>query len=123
VAPAIIFRHEEAKQSAIKRIQAIKPDQENPLALWIGPYRKIRTLEQNAAYWRLVGIVRAATGHSKATLHQYFKEQAFGKVVEEVAGKLVEYTPSSAKAERGDFSELIEYVNAFIAEHHISESA
>jgi hypothetical protein len=123
VSPAIIFRHEDAKQAAIKRIQAIKPDQAQPLALWIGPYRKIRSLEQNAAYWRLVGLVRAATGHSKATLHQFFKEQAFGKVIEEVAGKIVEYTPSSSKAERGDFSELIEHVHAFIAEHSIEESA
>lgn len=71
----------------------------------------------------MVGIVRAATGHSKATLHQYFKEQAFGKIIEEVAGKMVEYTPSSAKAERGDFSELIEHVQEFIAEHSIEQSA
>ena len=123
MSPAIIFRHEDAKQSAIRRIQAIKPDQEHPLAMFIGPYKKIRTLEQNAAYWRLVGLVVAATGHSKKTLHEFFKEQAWGKVIEEVAGKAVEYTPSSAKAERGDFSELIEYVQAFIAEHNIGESA
>jgi hypothetical protein len=123
LSPAIIFRHEESKAAAIKRIQAIKPDQERPLACWIGPYKKIRSLEQNAAYWRLIGIVRAATGHSKATLHQFFKEQAFGKVFEEVCGKVVDYTPSSAKAERGDFSELIEHVQAFIAEHGIEEAA
>src|SRR5690349_7836595 len=123
MSPAVIFRDERTKESAIARIKAIRPDQEHPLAMFIGPYKKIRTLEQNAAYWRLVGIVRAATGHSKPTLHQYFKEQAFGKVVEEVAGKVVEYTPSSAKAERGDFSELIEHVHAFIAEHGLEESA
>ena len=93
------------------------------MAMFIGPYKKIRTLEQNAAYWRLVGLVVAATGHSKKTLHEFFKEQAWGKVIEEVAGKAVEYTPSSAKAERGDFSELIEYVQAFIEEHNIGESA
>jgi hypothetical protein len=123
MSPAIILRHEEAKESACRRIRAIKADQENPFGVWIAPYKKIRTLEQNAAYWRLVGLVVDATGHSKPTLHQYFKEQAFGKVVEEVAGKLVEYTPSSSRAERGDFSELIEHVQAFIAEHNIEASA
>jgi hypothetical protein len=121
--PAVIFRTEETKQSAIRRIQAIRPDQDKPLAMWVGPYKKIRTLAQNALYWKRVGLVKAATGHSKRALHEYFKEQAFGKVVEEIDGKVVEYTPSSAKAERGDFSELIEYVEQFIAEHSIEEAA
>ncbi len=73
--------------------------------------------------WKVDGQCVVAAGHSKKTLHEFFKEQAWGKVIEEVAGKAVEYTPSSAKAERGDFSELIEYVQAFIAEHNIGESA
>lgn len=123
MSPAIIFRSEDAKESAIRRIKAIKPDQEKPLALWIGPYRKIRTLAQNALYWKRVGLIVKATGHSKPALHQYFKEQAFGKVVDEISGKLVEYTPSSAKADRGDFSELLELVEEFIAEHSIEEQA
>jgi hypothetical protein len=55
MSPSIIFRHEDAKAAAIRRIQAIKPDQEHPLALWIGPYKKIRSLEANALYWRLIG--------------------------------------------------------------------
>ena len=121
--PVIIFRHEEAKNSAIKRIQAIKPDQERPLALWIGPYKKIRSLAQNALYWKRVGLVVEATGHSKRALHEYFKEEAWGKEIHDIAGKTVEYTPSSSKAERGDFSELIEYVEKFIAEHNIEQSA
>jgi hypothetical protein len=119
--PTVIFRHEEAKQSAIKRIQAIRPDQENPLALWIGPYKKIRSLEQNALYWRLVGRVADATGHDREVLHQYFKKQAFGVRAEQVGEQIVEFIPSSAKASKGDFSELIEYVHKFIAEHGIEE--
>jgi hypothetical protein len=123
LSPAIIFRHEEAKNAAIKRIQAIKPDQERPLALWIGPYKKIRSLEQNAAYWRLVGLVSEATGHDRDVLHQFFKRKAFGCVVHDLAGEMVEVVPSSAKASKGDFSELIEHVQAFIAEHGIEEAA
>jgi hypothetical protein len=120
--PAIIFRTEETKERAVARIKAIKPDQEKPLALWIGPYKKIRSLEQNALYWRLVGMVAAATGHDREVLHLFFKRRAFGVRVEQVGDDLVEYVPSSARASKGDFSELIEHVHAFIAEHGIEET-
>jgi hypothetical protein len=120
--PAIIFRTEETKERAVARIKAIKPDQEHPLALWIGPYKKIRSLEQNALYWRLVGMVAAATGHHREVLHLFFKRRAFGVRVEQVGDDLVDYVPSSARASKGDFSELIEHVHAFIAEHGIEET-
>jgi hypothetical protein len=121
VSPSIILRTEEIKAHAIKRIQAIKADQENPLAIWIGPYKKIRSLEQNALYWKLVGLVVSATGHSKHTLHSFFKREAFGVLVESVGGKEIEVVPSSSRVSRGDFSELIEHVQRFIAEHGIEE--
>lgn len=121
--PAIILRTNEQVERAIARIRAIRPDPDRPMGLWIGPYRKIRSLAQNAKYWARVRLVAQATGHSKSALHEYFKELAFGKVVEEIGGKMIEYTPSSAKADRGDFSDLIEHVEAFIAEHGIEDSA
>ena|SRR6185369_17415955 len=123
MAPAIIFRHADAIQAAIRRIQAIKPDQEKPLACWIGPYKRIRSLEQNALYWKLVGLLVSATGHDRETLHIFFKRRAFGVRVEELAGESIEVVPSSAKASKGDFSELISHVQAFIAEYGIEESA
>lgn len=123
MSPAIIFRHEEAKDAAIRRIKAIKPDQQKPLACWIGPFKQIRSLEQNAAYWREVDLISKATGHSKIALHEYFKRMAFGVSIVEIAGKLVDYTPSSARASKGDFSELIEYAKEFRAEHCIEEAA
>ena len=123
MSPAIIFRTEETKERAIQRIKAIRPDAEKPLALWIAPYKKIRSLEQNALYWRLVGVVAAATGHHRDVLHLFFKRRAFGVTAEQVGDELVEYVPSSARVGRGDFSELIEHVQAFIAEHGIEEQA
>lgn len=122
MSPSIIFRHEDAKAAAIRRIQAIKPDQEHPLALWIGPYKKIRSLEQNALYWRLINLVVGATGHDRDTLHVFFKRRAFGVRIEEIGTETIEVVPSSAKASRGDFSELLEYVQAFISEHGIEEA-
>jgi hypothetical protein len=123
VSPAVILRREENKDAAIRRIKAIKPDEENPLAVWIGPYKKIRTLEANALYWREVGIISKATNHSKIALHEYFKRLVFGVEIIEVDGKAVEYTASSARASRGDFSELIDTVREFRMEHNIEEAA
>jgi hypothetical protein len=123
MSPSIIFRHEDAKAAAIKRIQAIRPDQERPLACWIGPYKRIRSLEQNALYFALLRRISEATGHDKDTLHIYFKRKVFGVRIEQVGSDVLEITPSSAKASRGDFSELLETVQAFIAEHGIEEAA
>jgi hypothetical protein len=123
LSPAIIFRTEDQKRLAIQRIQTIKPDKEAPLAIWIGPYKRIRTLEQNALYWKLVGRISAATGHDRETLHVFFKRQAFGVRLEQIGPHVVEVTPSSTRASRGDFSELIEHVQAFIAENGIEEAA
>jgi hypothetical protein len=121
VQPAVILRNDENKEAAIRRIRAIKPDQERPLAVWIGPYRKIRSLEQNALYWKLIARVCDATGHSKDTLHHFFKRRAFGVRVEQVGEEMVEVIPSSAGVSKGDFSELLEHVQQFIAEHGIEE--
>lgn len=123
MSPSIILRREENKAHAIKRIQAIKPDEENPLAIWIGPYRKIRSLEQNALYFKLIGLVADATGHSRDALHQFFKREAFGVQVQSIGERTFEFVPSSATVSRGDFGELIEHVQRFIAEHGIEEQA
>lgn len=123
MSPAVILRNEENREAAIRRIKAVRLDQDAPLAVFIGPYQKIRSLEANALYWRLIGIIRAATGHDRDTLHIYFKRKAFGVREERVGTEMVEVIPSSAKASRGDFSELIEVVQEFIAENAIEESA
>ncbi len=123
MSPSVIFKNEETKQSAIARIKAIRPDRERPLAMWIGPYKKIRSLEANALYWSLINRIHDATGHDRDTLHIYFKRKAFGVRVEQIGEDMVEVVPSSAKASRGDFSELISIVQDFIVENGIEESA
>jgi len=67
-------------------------------------------------------MVSEATGHSRDVLHTFFKRRAFGVRVESVGGYCVEHIPSSAGVSKGDFSELIEHVQEFIAENGIEES-
>jgi transposase len=123
VSPSIILRTNEQIERACQRIRAIKPDQERPLAVWIGPYRKIRSLEQNALYWKLISRISAATGHSKDTLHHFFKRRAFGVRIEQVGAEMLEVIPSSARASKGDFGELLDHVQEFIVESGIEEAA
>lgn len=82
-------------------------DVEEPWAIYVAPYRKIRTLEQNALYWALVDEIVKATGHSKNVLHIFLKKEALGVEIEEINGKTVEAPKESSKSSRGDFSELI----------------
>lgn len=123
--PAIILRGEEQRARAHMRIDLlhIDPAANEPWAIWIGPFRKIRTLAQNALYWHKVGIIQKATGHDKDALHEYFKRKVLGFKVAVIDGELIERAAESSKSSRGDFSELIEYVDWWMAENGIEEAA
>lgn len=108
MSPSFILRDANVRERAIERLRMLNLETPEPWAVYVAPYKQIRTLEQNAAYWRVVDAVRKATGHSKNVLHTYLKEQVLGKELAEVRGKTVEAVRSSSKTERGDFSELIE---------------
>lgn len=106
--PSYILRNAAVRETLIERLRMLKLDMPEPWAVYIAPYKQIRTLEQNAAYWRVLDLIRMATGHSKNVLHMYLKQQVLGVEQAEIRGKTVEAVRSSAKCERGDFSELIE---------------
>ena len=106
--PSFILRNAEVRERAIERLRLLNLQVEEPWAIWIAPYKQIRTLEQNAAYWRVIDAIHKATGHSKNVLHIYLKETVLGKEFAEIRGKHVEAVRSSAKLDRGDFSEIIE---------------
>lgn len=114
--PTFILRDAEIRENAIARIRSLNLATEEPWALYIAPYKQIRTLEQNAAYFRVVDAIRKATGHSKNVLHMHLKETVLGKEVAEIRGKQVEAVRSSAKTDRGDFSEMIEAAYELAAE-------
>ena len=114
--PSLIIRDEQIRERAVRRIQSLQIDQENPWAVYVERYRKLRTLEQNAAYWAVVGRICAATGHSKNVIHTYLRKSAWGVELSEIKGKAIEVVKSSAKADRGDFSDLLDHANELAAE-------
>ena len=105
--PAYILRDTEVREHAIARIRCLNLNTPEPWALYIAPHKQIRTLEANALYWALIGEICEATGHSKNVIHTFLKKEAWGVEIAEVNGKAIEVIKSSAKADRGEFSELL----------------
>jgi hypothetical protein len=109
--PAFILRTQELRERAIERVRMLNLQNQEPWALYIAPYKQIRTLEQNALYWMKVDQIVKATGHSKNVIHTLLKKEAFGVEIADVGGKILEVVKSSAKVDRGVFSELIDHAD------------
>ena len=105
--PSYILRNADVRERAIERLRLLNLNTPEPWAIYIAPYKQIRTLEQNAAYFRIVDAICKATGHSKNVIHLYLKKSVLGYELAEIKGQTFEAIRSSAKMERGDFSELI----------------
>jgi hypothetical protein len=109
--PAFILRTPELRDFAIERLRMLNLEGQEPWAVYIAPYKQIRSLEQNALYWAKVGKISEATGHSKNVIHTLLKKEAFGVEIADVGGKLLEVIKSSAKVDRGVFSELLDHAD------------
>jgi hypothetical protein len=115
VTPSYILRNSDVRELAIERIRMLNLQVPEPWAIYVAPYKRIRTLEQNALYWAIVGKICDATGHSKNVVHTLLKKEALGVELAEIAGKVVEAVKSSTKVDRGDFSELIFHAHELAA--------
>jgi hypothetical protein len=108
MSPSFILRNADVRDRLIERLMMLKLDTPEPWAVFIAPHKQIRTLEANAKYWSVVNAICKATGHSKNVIHTYLKKTALGIELAEVRGQTFEVIRSSAKLDRGEFSELIE---------------
>lgn len=92
---------------------------DKPLAVYVGPERKLRTLQQNARLWAIYGRISESTGFSKDDLHEYAKRRFLGVEVKEVFGMRVECVRSSADLAPDDFEDFVLAVEAMAAEQGI----
>jgi hypothetical protein len=116
MSPSFILRNADVRERAIERLRLLNLNMPEPWAIFIAPHKQIRTLEQNAAYWRVVNAICKATGHSKNVIHTYLKKTVLGIEMAEIRGQTFEVIRSSAKVDRGEFSELIESAYELAAE-------
>ena len=107
----IIVRDEKLRQNALRLISALNV--EKPWEITVKPYRKTRTLSQNALMWKWHGEVADAvsqhTGADKDDVHEFFKRKFLKPRIVEIGGEVLErYSTRSLKtAEMSDFMNRI----------------
>lgn len=112
MAPArtIVIRNGEEAEKAGNVLVAL--DFKRPWVVTVAPYRKRRTLDQNALYWKIVGAIADHTGHSNDEIHEFLKAQFLRPRVLVVAGNIVEYR-STTQLSTAEMTTLIDQVRAF----------
>lgn len=79
----------------------------------VKPYRRRRTIPQNAYLWAVVyGLIADYTGMTQEEVHEAMK-MMFRKKIVEVKGRRIETVDSTADASTAEFSEYIERIKAF----------
>jgi hypothetical protein len=109
----IILRDENLRQRVIELIGALNLDK-----LWqitIEPYRKKRSLSQNALMWvwleEVVKHVHETTGQDKDDIHEFFKAKFLPARQVEMAGDTIEYRTTTKLTT----AEMSAYMNAIEA--------
>lgn len=91
----------------------------NPLQSWVvevKPYRKKRSLEQNALYWNWLTVLEEQTelGYRKEELHEAFKYRFLGMEKKKtVLGQDYETIRSTTSLNTKEFTEYLDKVLAF----------
>lgn len=75
---------------------------------------KKRGNNQNALYWKWIGVISHVVGYSPDDLHEAFKRNFLGEdEIVDVFGKKILIPRSSAKLKKKEFSEYMAKVEAF----------
>lgn len=85
---------------------------ERPWSVSIEPYKKKRSLNQNALYHKWVGIIADVTGNSHDDVHDVLKSK-FCPVREITIGDKVEVVRSTTKLNTLEFKDYADKVYAF----------
>ncbi len=94
----IIVRDDSTRQIVLGLVGAL--DMTKPWSITIEPYKRNRSLEQNALYHKWVGIVANDTGDSHNAVHEWAKKEWLAPRQVEMNGKVIEYMPSTTKRYR-----------------------
>jgi len=112
----IIIREERQRQHAIDRIHAL-----NITTVWdisIKPYKKNRSLEQNALMWKLYDILGSELGYTPDEMHEaLMRIGLMPKIVDTIDGPVEVYT--TRKLTVKPMAEYLDSIYRFAAEHGI----
>ena len=112
-APTII-RDEGMRARITEHIAGLNLDK--PWAITVEPYRKKRTLSQNALMWKwlekVVQHIHEDTGQNKNSIHEYLKRQYLPPKIEEVFGVVIK-TWSTTDLSTADMSTYMDKIYAW----------
>jgi hypothetical protein len=113
--PALVIRDPQMRARVAELIGSL--DLSKPWKVTVEPYRKARTLSQNALMWKWHGeVVKAVcreTGNDADDIHEFFKRKFLTPKVVEINGETVErYTTTTLTA--GEMSEFMNRIYAFV---------
>ena len=128
-----ILRTPEIMSNCLRYMTALRPDEDRPMQVTVKPYKKRRSVAQNALYWQMLTIIAQEgfrlgitkdpdTDEPKyfppEVIHEYMKRKFLGKRVV-VCDDLLLLPESSANKSTVVFSEFIDQIDAWAAEHGI----
>lgn len=101
---------ETIRRSVIGLIEAL--DISRPWQVLIEPVKKRRSLNQNALYWKWVGIIASDTGNDADDVHETLKDKFMVPREVEIFGEK-RMVRTTAKMSTGDFKDYMDKVYMF----------
>ena len=106
----IILRSDIQISHAIHTLKELKINPEELFELTIKPYKKNRSLEQNALYWKWMMICADELGYTKDGMHQTFMRELLAPIIIDTpSGDVMEY--STRKLNVKEMSSYMEQVS------------
>lgn len=116
--PDYILRSDAVRANCIRAIQALRLDGK-PWHVRIEPFKKRRTLSQNALMWAelnwIVDAIGRETGNDADDLHRFFKNKFLPPRIIEVNGEVMELEPTTTTLTTVGMSEYMERIRAWCA--------
>lgn len=113
-----IIRDDAVRANCIKAIQALNLSGK-PWHVRIEPFKKRRTLSQNALMWAeinwIVDAIGRETGNDADDLHRFFKRKFLALRIIEVNGETVELEPTTKTLTTVQMSDYMERIRAWCA--------
>lgn len=115
---SFVLRDTSIRDRMVGLLGALRIDPKKPLQIIVRPFKKKRTLEQNARYWKILEEISNQTGDSAKALHLYCREEFLGKHRYEVMGKVIEEPISTTELNTAQFANYCNQVEAWAASEH-----
>lgn len=118
-----ILRNRIIVERAIDALDGLPVDDEKPLEVVVQPYRKHRTLAQNACFHALCADMSRQwfemTGDWKSpeVFKELVKQELLGRTSEEVDGRVVEITRHTSDLTVAEFADLLDRMVPWVWEH------